>query len=595
MISSGRVFFTITNLSGAVRVTENGLAAFPYKYTTVRLLNVEKVQFSDSTSTLSFTTNHIIFGTNSYSENIPGTAGDDIIDGNGGYDFIDGGAGTDTAVFFGNRSDFNITNLSGAIRVTGLSTAPVEYRGFTVKLVNTEKVEFADLLPTTLANTTNHIIFGTNSYSENIPGTAGNDIIDGNGGYDFIDGGAGSDTAVFFGNSSDFSVTNLNGVVHVTGLNTAPPSYTGYTTQLTNVENIQFIDSIVSTAVDLDFFINTNDPNSEIRVTQGSFLVINGSDLHGSGLDASAIDLGLTAGTSVYSFSSGKVVGAFSGYNDTLSPGLPTTGPKTFGNYVTAEYFFSEIGHPIYVTYAHLTQSTADFWVDAIVAAGGSVSISNKEKIGEVAGDAETPYPVHLHLSFATTYGNYSFPNAIAIASAGNENASLLSMLSIDEQNLSTIKENDYITGTPISTVNVITGKVSNDNLIGTIGIDHIYGLAGNDTLNGAGGADTLIGGLNNDTYIVGNVGDIVIENLNEGADVIRSNVAYTLPANVENLTLTGTSVVNGTGNGQANNITGNNVNNQLNGAGGNDRLLGKGGKDTLTGGAGADKFFLIR
>ena len=51
------------------------------------------------------------------------------------------------------------------------------------------------------------------TYGEDIPGTAGNDTIDGNGGSDFIDGGAGTDTAVFFGNRSDFTVTDLNGVI----------------------------------------------------------------------------------------------------------------------------------------------------------------------------------------------------------------------------------------------------------------------------------------------------------------------------------------------------------------------------------------------
>lgn len=60
---------------------------------------------------------------------------------------IDGGAGTDTAVFFGNRSDFNITNLSGVIKVTGLSTAPSEYRGYTAQLTNIEKVQFTSDMP----------------------------------------------------------------------------------------------------------------------------------------------------------------------------------------------------------------------------------------------------------------------------------------------------------------------------------------------------------------------------------------------------------------------------------------------------------------
>jgi hypothetical protein len=36
---------------------------------------------------------------------------------------------------------------------------------------------------------------------------------------------------------------------------------------------------------------------------------------------------------------------------------------------------------------------------------------------------------------------------------------------------------------------------------------------------------------------------------VNEGTDVIQSSVTYTLTDNVENLTLTGSAAINGTGN----------------------------------------------
>ncbi|HRB97509.1 MAG TPA: hypothetical protein PKY67_07345 [Nitrosomonas sp.] len=249
VISSGRVFFTITNLSGAVRVTENGLAAFPYKYTTVRLLNVEKVQFSDLTETIFSTANKVMLSGYNYSSyKFIGTADNETIDGAGGDDWIDGGAGMDTAVFFGNRSDFKIVNLEGAVRITGLNTAPVEYRGYTAKLINTERVQFTDdLAPTNLYLTANKVILsGYYPFSNEFVGTADNETFDGAGGNDLIDGGAGTDTAVFFGNRNDFNITNLNGVIQVTGLNTAPSEYRGYTAQLTNVENVQFIDLKIS-------------------------------------------------------------------------------------------------------------------------------------------------------------------------------------------------------------------------------------------------------------------------------------------------------------------------------------------------------------
>ncbi len=87
-----------------------------------------------------------------------------------------------------------------------------------------------------------------NTYSETITGTSGNDTIDGNGGSDSIDGGGGIDTAVFFANSSDFTVTNLSGVVRVTALSSAPYSpspYTYSTVNLKNVEKLQFLDKTI--------------------------------------------------------------------------------------------------------------------------------------------------------------------------------------------------------------------------------------------------------------------------------------------------------------------------------------------------------------
>ncbi len=136
-----------------------------------------------------------------------------------------------------------------------------------------------------------------------------------------------------------------------------------------------------------------------------------------------------------------------------------------------------------------------------------------------------------------------------------------------------------------------LIGSDFNDKLTGNTKNNVLNGGVGNDTLNGGVGADSMIGGLGKDSYVVDNVGDVVTENLNEGTDKVSSKITYTLPANVENLTLTGTSAINGAGNGQANKITGNAANNQLVGGGGNDTLDGGAGTNSLTGGIGKDIF----
>src|SRR6202000_756020 len=90
-----------------------------------------------------------------------------------------------------------------------------------------------------------------------------------------------------------------------------------------------------------------------------------------------------------------------------------------------------------------------------------------------------------------------------------------------------------------------------------------------------------LYGGKGNDTFIVDNTGDVVNENTGEGTDLVKSSVSYTLSADVENLTLTGTGTIDGIGNNLNNVITGNDSGNFLEGGLGNDTLIGGKGNDS--------------
>jgi Ca2+-binding RTX toxin-like protein len=131
-----------------------------------------------------------------------------------------------------------------------------------------------------------------------------------------------------------------------------------------------------------------------------------------------------------------------------------------------------------------------------------------------------------------------------------------------------------------------------------------LIGNAGTNVLSGGAGADTLLGGAGNDTYYIDNAGDKVYETTTisttinaGGTDRVFSSVTVNMDSDagiryVENLTLTGTAAINGTGNALKNILTGNTGANTLNGGSDNDILYGATGTDTLIGGLGSDNLY---
>ena len=151
------------------------------------------------------------------------------------------------------------------------------------------------------------------------------------------------------------------------------------------------------------------------------------------------------------------------------------------------------------------------------------------------------------------------------------------------------------------------TGGAGFDTLIG---IENLYGTAFNDVLigndganelSGGGGLDTLEGRGGNDVYWVGEYRPVIVEELGGGIDSVWSLGDYTLPEEVENLTVAMLEAVTATGRGNdLDNVIigaassafifyGGGGNDQLHGGLSDDMLLGEAGNDTLHGGAGAD------
>ncbi|MEF8698635.1 MAG: cadherin domain-containing protein [Candidatus Accumulibacter sp. UW20] len=141
--------------------------------------------------------------------------------------------------------------------------------------------------------------------------------------------------------------------------------------------------------------------------------------------------------------------------------------------------------------------------------------------------------------------------------------SSVTRTLGANQENL-TLLGSSSISGYGNSLNNVLTGN-----------------SAGN-TLDGKEGADTMSGGGSNDFYYVDDVGDVVVENLNEGlGDMVLSSITYMLTANVEKLTLLGADDIDAYGNDLNNTLTGNSGNNILDGITGTDTMKGGAGDDT--------------
>ncbi|HEX4984984.1 MAG TPA: calcium-binding protein, partial [Burkholderiales bacterium] len=167
-----------------------------------------------------------------------------------------------------------------------------------------------------------------------------------------------------------------------------------------------------------------------------------------------------------------------------------------------------------------------------------------------------------------------------------------------------------YTLGANLETL-ALTGAAS-INGTGNALANTIAGNDGNNVLNGGAGADTLVGGGGDDTYVVDNIGDQVVETDNAGKDTIIISKAifapdfhYSLAANIENLTYSGSTVrITITGNAGDNILTGapgasasSPGMDVIYGGNGNDYIDGRGSTiaegDQLIGGAGDDTYVI--
>ncbi|MCQ8102681.1 hypothetical protein NP590_01080 [Methylomonas sp. SURF-2] len=94
------------------------------------------------------------------------------------------------------------------------------------------------------------------------------------------------------------------------------------------------------------------------------------------------------------------------------------------------------------------------------------------------------------------------------------------------------------------------------------------------------GSFNAMTGTQGDDTFVVDYAGDTITEAAGGGVDTVLASRSYVLPANVENITLTGPLNINATGNSLDNVLIGNAGNNVLDGKAGNDTGYGGLGND---------------
>ena len=476
-------------------------------------------------------------------EAIYGLEGNDVIDGGNGDDTLSGGDGTDIAIYSGNSPDYAITQVNyNTFRVKDIRSGSPDG----VDTLNgIEKLKFNDGIQDLLIIGLNVVGDGTSELinggflMDYIDGAGGDDIINGKIGSDYLVGGVGADSMPGGAGDDTYMVDNIGDVV----------------TEL--VKN------------------GTDTVRSSIAYTLGAnlenLILIGTSKINGTGnSDNNAIignlsDNTIDGGTGADTMTGGRGDDTYvvDNIGDVVTE-LANEGTDTVKTSITYTYTLGANLENLTLTGSSKINGTGNS-VNNIIT-GNSVDNIIDGKTGAdtmTGGSGDDTYVVD-------DIGDL-------VAELVNEGTDTVK--SSITYTLGTNLENLILTGTRIIT------RIDN-NRIGINGIGNsanntIVGDAFDNTIDGLTGADTMIGGAGNDTYIVDNIGDVTTEKAGKGIDIVRSSITYTLGANLENLTLTGTSKINGMGNNANNIITGNSVDNIIDGGTGADLMTGGGGNDT--------------
>ncbi|MBK8919594.1 MAG: matrixin family metalloprotease [Betaproteobacteria bacterium] len=556
-------------------------------------------------------------------ENAVGGSGNDVINGNEVTNTLDGRAGADTMAG-GAGDDTYIVDHAGdgvvenADEGNDLVRVALAIAGGSFTLAaHTENATLLNTVGFTLqGNALDNTLTG-NAAANTLIGLAGDDTLDGKGGADVLIGGEDDDTYVI-DHGGDLVVEEADAgsdLVRV-ALSNAGGSYT----LAAHVEHATLINAVAYKLVGNDLantlignaLANTLDGGAGADVLNGGL----GNDTYTIGAGDNLID---TGGIDSVVSSVDHSLGAdfehltLSGSADLDGTGnalantiLGNTGANTLDGAGGVDLLKGGAGNDTYrvdLTATNLLQDALSENTlegnDSVVLRGGNTGLAPYATLtlgAHLEGlDASGTTTAKLHLT----------GNALANTLTGNDAANTLDGKAGADQLIGGLGDDTYVldnlgdevtenaaegsdlvkvaiataNGTHTLTDNVENGTLINTvayNLVGNTLANTLTGNAAANTLDGGAGADSLIGGLGNDTYLIDDIGDSITDS--GGSDTVRSSLTYSLGSTLENLVLTGSANLDGSGNALANTLTGNDGANTLTGGLGNDTyLLGAG------------------
>lgn len=533
---------------------------------------------------------------NSLDNSVTGNSGSNVLNGGSGADTMSGGAGNDT---------YTVDNAGDA--VIELSNEGADRVDSSVSYTLSANVENLTLTGTGSVNATG------NELANSLTGNAGGNVLNGGAGADSMAGGTGNDTYVV-DNAGDVVTeaasagTDLvqSSISYILGANVENLTLTGTAD----------IGATGNSAVNM---LTGNSGNNVLDGGAGADALIGGAgddtyvvdntgdvvtEAASAGTDVVQSSITYTLGNNVENLTLSGTAAINATGNSASNVLTGNSGNNSLSGAAGADTMIGGLGNDTYVV-----DNTGDV-----------VTESSNQGMDLVQASVNFALSAHVENLTLTGTGNVNATgNELANALTGNTGANILDggagidTMSGGTGNDTYVVDNagDVVTEAASAGTDLVQSSVSytlatnvenltltgtaNVNATGNSAVNALTGNSGNNVLNGGGGADAMSGGAGDDTYVVDNTGDVVTEAASAGTDLVQSSITHTLGNNVENLTLTGSTAINGTGNSAANVLTGNSGVNTLSGAAGADTLNGGAGADSLIGGAGDDTYWLGR